>query len=127
MEQGSAINGCHRVQAVLNPRGDTEVRTGASQTPEEVRILLRTALKNLAARGHYLDPCHVVAGKAILADQPTITATERETSDPGGGGHPERRSEPVFLCCAIKFTELEAGLSARDSAGRVDFDPFHRG
>src|SRR5713226_4131087 len=109
------------MQLILDPRRDTEVRTGASQAPEKVRILLRAALQNRPLCGHDLNPGHVVAGKAVLANQPAVASAERQPPNSGSRSYAKRCSQSVLLRCAIELTEFEAGLSPRDSAARVDF------
>src|SRR5947199_10594487 len=62
-----------RMQPELERRGDAEIRAGAAQTPEQVRILLVGSADPLAVRGNEVDHDAVVDYQAVLPLQAAHT------------------------------------------------------
>ena len=80
-----------------------------------------------AVGGDHFGAEKVVAGKTVLAVEPSESAAEGEPGDSGEGDDAERGGEPVLLRAPVEFTEQEARSRADGALGGVDHDGFHRG
>ena len=71
------------MQGKLEGGHDTEADSGATQCPEQLRVLIRADTQHRAIGRHHLSGEEVVAGKAVLPHQPADPSAESEPSDSG--------------------------------------------
>ena len=108
------------MQAERERRDDAEVGAGATDRPEEIRVLGLAGAANRAVGRHDLDLEQVVDRPPEAAGQIAETAAQSQSGDPHLGDEPERRREAVELGLAIHVAEKAPGLGCRGSRLGVD-------
>jgi hypothetical protein len=116
-----------RVQAVGERGDDPEVATAAAQSPDQVRMRLRSYLQQVAVGGDQLGLDEVVAGQAVPTVQPAQAAAQCEPGDTGHRHDAERSGQTVLLRSAVEFAKGQAGARAGRAPVRVDLEPLERG
>ena len=86
IDQPACQHGSNRVETEFEGGGDPEeVGTGASQSPEEVWVLVSTDRQELTVSRDQIDGEEVIAGQPVLSHQPAEPATEGKSCDAGRG------------------------------------------
>jgi hypothetical protein len=111
-----------RVQPVLERGHDAEVSAPSLQPPEEVGVLACTGRDGLAGGRDDVSGEEVVAGRRVLAREPTEAAAEREAGDSSGGDLASRRGEPELLRLAVEVAPSGPRLRASRPRGGIDAD-----
>ena len=68
-----------RVESIFELRNDTEIRTSAADTPEQLNVFVGTRRDELSVRGNDVDRQDVIAGKSVFTVQPAVPSTERKS------------------------------------------------
>ena len=113
------------MQPVDERRDDGEVAAAAPQAPQQVGVLVRSDLQDIAVGGDDLRADQVVAGEAVARVEPTEPATEGQPGDAGAGHHAERGGEFVTLRRSVELPEQQPGPGVRDPLGRIDGHVLH--
>ena len=124
IEHAAAKHGTELMQAILERRDDAEIAAAAAHAPEQIRVLLLARLEQSAVRGDNVDGNHVVAGQAVLADQPAHATAKGQSGDTRGGDHTHRCRQPEGLRLAVEFADGEAGFGSHCLRDRIDANPF---
>ena len=114
-----------RVQPEIECRRDPEVRTGATKTPEQVRVFFIADVAHRAVRGHEFYREQVVDREAVLWLEAAHAASEREPRDPGVTDDADRTRESVLVRSAVELLEQRASLHSRDPLSWIDLDGPH--
>src|SRR3989442_263318 len=115
------------VQPELERGRDPEVRPSASQTPEELRVVLVAYVAQNAIRGHKIDREQVVDREPVLPLEAAHAAAEREPGDARVSDDADRAREPVLLRGAVQLLEEGAAFDSRGPPRRIDFHCAHPG
>ncbi len=114
-----AAVGDHRVERVqpeLERGGDAEVRAGAAQAPEELRVLVLARTHLAAVRRDEVDREQAVDREPERALEPAEPAAERQAGDAGVRHGADRAGERVLLRRVVELAQQAAG---RDDAPRA--------
>src|SRR5439155_1649378 len=103
-----------QVQPEIECRRDHEVRTGATKTPEQVRVFFIADVAHRAVRGPEFSREQVVDREAVLWLEAAHATSEREPRDPGVTDDADRTRESVLLRSAVEVLEQRASLHSRD-------------
>ena len=103
----------------------TEVAAAAAHAPEQIRVFLLARLEQSSVRGDDIHGDHIVAGQAVLADQPAHAAAEGQSGDACGGDHAHRGRQAEGLRFAVEFADGEAGFGSHSARGRIDTNTLH--
>lgn len=87
-----------------------EVAAAATESPEEVRVLVLAGGQVLAVRRDQICGCEVVTGQAVLAAEMTDAATERQPRDSRLRDDPTGRRQPEGLGFVVHVRPRGAGL-----------------
>jgi hypothetical protein len=115
------------MEPILERRDDAEVAAPAPQRPEEIGVLRRAGLLELAVGRHHVGGDQVVDGEPVLAHQPAQAAAQRQPADPRVGDGAAGRGEPERLRLMIELAPEHAALRPGRAGGRVHVDALHRG
>ena len=115
------------VRTERKARHHAEVAASALERPEQIRMLARRHLEDLAGCGDDLEGLEVVARQAVLARQPPDAAAERESGDAGLGHDAGRDGEPVRSGGGVDVAQQAAALDMHESVLHVDLDAAHAG
>ena len=116
----------HRVEAKLELGDDAEVAAAAANPPEEIGVLGRACLHELALRRDQVHGQEPVDCQPVLSLKPADAAPEREARDPGVGDDPAGCRQPELLGLAVELAPEHACLGRRGARLRIDADPLHR-
>ena len=86
-----------RMQLELEARRDAEVRAGAAEAPEQLRLLVRARPHEAPVGGHELDRAKAVDRQPEPPLEPADAATERQPGDARVADDADRADEPVLL------------------------------
>ena len=75
----------HGVELELERGHDAEVSATSSQGPEQFGVVLEVGAHELTVGGDHLRRDHAVAGQAVLARKPAVSATQGVAHDPDLG------------------------------------------
>jgi hypothetical protein len=125
--QPTCKHGSNRVQTEFQGGGDPEVGTGASQSPEEVRVLIGTDRQEVTLSRDQIDGEEVVTGQPVLSHQPAESATEGKTRDASRGDQTPRGCQAEDATLTVKLAPRRSSLSPDGAPGRIDANPFHGG
>jgi hypothetical protein len=114
-----------RVKLKIQPRRDAEVAAAAAKTPEQVRILVRTRVNDVAVRSDHLGSHQVVARQPVLCGQVADAAAKREPGDAGGADDAAGRDKTVGLRRGVEVEPCRTAAGARDPRVVVDIDLPH--
>ena len=114
------------MQRVLQRRGNAEVAAAAAQRPEQVAVLLGAGMDQMAFSGDHVGGDEVVAGKAVLAQQPADAPAQREPAKPGGGDQAAGRGQAERLRLVVEIGPRSPALRDRTAGLRIDLDCFHQ-
>ena len=117
----------HRMEPIFEGRDDAEVAAAAPQRPEEIGVLRRAGLLELAVRRHHVGGEQVVDGESVLAHQPAQAAAQRQPADPRVGDGAAGRGEPERLRLVIQLAPEHAALRPGRAGARVHVDALHGG
>src|ERR671933_2743540 len=67
---------------------DAQVAAAATQSPEEVGVLVRTSRQHVALDCNQVNRQQVIAGEAVLAHEEAMAAAERQAGDASRPGYP---------------------------------------
>ena len=109
----------------LEARRDPEVRARATQTPEQLRLLVRGGPHEAPVGCHELDRMQAVDRQAEAALEPSDAATERQPGDARVTDDPHRADEPVLLGRDIELAQQGTAAGASKPTLRVDADVIH--
>jgi hypothetical protein len=115
------------VSAVLERGDDSEIAATTAQCPEQVAVVGLTRNDELAVGGDDVGREEAVAGHPVGAAEPSLTASERETTDARGGDDPARRGKTEYLRLTIKVAPGGAATGARRARRNVHADAAHVG
>ena len=124
-EQRAAEDHADRIEAELEARHHAEVATAAADGPEQVGVLLLARGDDAALGGDQLDGDERVDRQAVLADQPTDAAAERQAGQADAAGVAEWRREPVGTRRRGVLARGQAGLGPRETPLGVDVQALH--
>ena len=125
IEHAATKHGAELMQAILERRDDTEVATATAHAPEQIRVLLLARLEQSGIRRNDVHGDHVVARKAVLADQPAHAAAKGQSGDACGGDHAHRGRQAESLRLAVEFTDGKARFGLHRARGRIDTNTLH--
>jgi hypothetical protein len=126
MEHSAAQHKADGMEAVLERRHDAEVSAAASQTPEEILVLVVGGHDDAAVGENHVGRHQVVARHPVPASQPSEPAAEGEPGDSGVGQGPAGGGETEGLGLAIEVDPLGAALGARRRPSLVDTHAVHQ-
>ena len=106
-----------RVQPELEPGRHAEVAAPAADRPEEVRMRLGIRAHQPAVRGHDLGSQQVVDRQAVLADEISDPAAQREPANADRAGI----AEPGRQAVGCRRVGVLAGSQARLGPGGASF------
>ena len=110
----------------LERRDNAEVAASAPKSPEEILVLRRMlAVSTLAVGGDDLTRQEIVDGHAVFANQPTDTASQRETADTGLRDDPAGDGETEGVRFTIEIAKRGAALDADGACRGIDMDGAH--
>ena len=115
-----------RHAAELELRDDPEVAAAAAHAPEEVGVLVRARLHELALGRDEVDRDELVDREPVLAHDPADPAAERQPGDAGVRDDPGRHREPERLRLPVELAEQDARLHARGALLGIDAHALHR-
>ena len=107
----------------LELRDDPEVAAAAAHAPEEICVLVRARLHELALGRHEIDRDELVDREPVLAHDPADPAAEREPGDAGVRDDAGRHREPERLRLLVELARAgrrpaRAPFASRDRPGR---------
>ena len=108
------------MQAEFKPGDDAEVAAAAAHRPEQVGVLFRARVAELAVRGHDVHGLHVVEREAEASRDAPEAAAEREAADPGVRHGAGRRHEAVRHRFVIGIAKQAAAFDVSPACGRID-------
>src|SRR5580700_9190281 len=85
IENAAAQDRSNVVEAIFERRDYSEVPATTAHAPEQVRVFAVAGGDEATVGSHDIHGNHVVAGKAVLADQPAHTAAKGQARDAGRG------------------------------------------
>ena len=115
-----------RLEVEGEVRDDAEVAPAASQSPEEVGVLLGAGRHELPVRRHHVALAQGVDGQPELPHQVTDAAAQRQSGDTGVADEPARRGQPELLRLAVDVRLQAAALGLDGARDRVDAGAGHR-
>ena len=115
------------VNAKLERRHHAEVRAGATNRPEEVRLHLFTRPHEATVGSHELHRCQIVERQAVSALQPPDAAAERQAGDACVADRSDRTDEAMRLGPLIQLREQCPTVGAGHPGDRVHGDATHLG
>ena len=113
------------MQLELQARGDAEVRAGAAEAPEQLRLLVRGGAHEPPVGGHELDRAEAVDRQSELALQSADTPAEGQPGDAGMADDPHGTDEPVLLGSDIELAEQRPAARPREAALGIDGHVVH--
>ena len=113
------------MEAELEPGDDAEVAATATDRPEQVRLRGRVGVDHLPVCGDHLCGEQRIDGQAVLADEETDSAAERDAADADAAGVAEADGKSVLPGRLGELARGRAGLGPRGAGRRVDVDPVH--
>ena len=114
------------VELELELGDDAEVRAGATDTPEEIRVLVLARGDELAVGGDDVDGEQLVDGQPEFPHQPADPTAERESGEAGMRNDSGRHREPELLRLAVELAQKDSRLCARGPLLWIDADSLHR-
>jgi hypothetical protein len=114
----------HHVEPKLDRRDDAEVSAAAAERPKELLVRHGARAVELPVGGHDLGADQIVDREPVLAHEPTQTAAEGETGDPGVRNRAACGCETVRLSLPIELTPQRAALRRNSSRRGVDTNAF---
>ena len=119
MEQGSAINGRHRVQPVLNPRRDTEVRARASQAlkKSDHKAALKRIDEGIKAIRRFLADYQQEESEEDCTELQSLVRWRREVEREQPMGPLEKLEQQLEL--SVELEDYEEAARIRDQIRRL--------
>jgi hypothetical protein len=114
-----------REEPEVEPCGDAEVPTAATQAPQQLSVLVLSHLEHGAVGRDELRPDQVVARQTVLRRKVADPAAERETGDARRHDDAARRDEARGLRRRVEVSPRGATAGVRDPARGVDPDLSH--
>src|SRR5215207_2824509 len=127
IDQPACQHGSNRVETEFQGGGDPEVGTGASQSPEEVWVLVGTDRHEVALSRDQIDGEEVITGQPVLSHQPAESATEGKSRDAGRGDQAPRGCQAEDAGLTVKLAPRHPSLSPNGVLRRIDANTFHGG
>src|SRR4051812_24865043 len=104
---------------------DAEIAAATTQTPEQVRILLRRGHHLATVGRHHLGAQQIVAGIAELALDPAAAAAERQPRDPGRRGAAAGHGEAELRGGPVELAPVEPGFRPAGPCHWIDLELLH--
>ena len=114
-----------RMEVELQARHDAEVRAGAAQAPEQLRLLVRARPHEPPVGGHELDRAEAVDRQPEVALEPADPAAEGQPGHAGMADDADRTDEAMLLGRDVKLAEERSPARPRDAGRRVDAHIVH--
>src|SRR5215210_1401343 len=108
------------MEPILEGGGDAEIAAAATQSPEEVGVLVRTSRQHVALGCNQVNRQQVIAGEAVLTHEKAMAATERQASDAGRAGYPAGSCQTKGLRLMIEVSPGDPTLGADCLAHRIN-------
>jgi hypothetical protein len=110
----------HRVQVEIEGRDDTEIAAAPAHAPQQVRVLFRARVQDLATPGDDLRRTDVVECEPETPRHPTESAANGQATDAGVRHRARRRHQPLRHRLAVEIAEQAAAGNPRDTPAGVD-------
>ena len=110
------------MEAEFEPGDDAEVAATATDRPEQVRLRGRVGVDQLPVCGDHLCGEQRIDRQAVLADEETDAAAERNAADADAAGIAEADGKTMFAGRLGERARGRAGLRPRGARGGVDVD-----
>jgi hypothetical protein len=114
-----------RMEPELERGHDPEVRAGAADAPEELRMLVLAGADQVAVGRDQLDGEEVVDRQPEPTLQPAHAAAEGQPPDAGVRDHADRADEAVLLCRVVELGQQRAATDTRGARSRLDLGAAH--
>src|SRR6478752_3290297 len=113
------------MQAKLERTHYPEIAAAAAEGPEQIGIFGFAGAHELALSRHHIGRDQVIGGKPELAAEPSETAAQGESGDPGCRVDPEGSGKSKGLCFFVKVSEGSARFHPCSTGSGVDPDGTH--
>src|SRR5687768_18497733 len=107
------------MQPELEVGHDAEIATTTAHGPEQISVLLRARVPQLAIRIHDVDGFEIVDREAELASQPPEPAAEREPADARVRDGAEWCGQTLRQAFVVHLPEQRAALHPRAALLRI--------
>ena len=114
-----------RMEVEFQARHDAEVRTGAAQAPEQLRLLVRARPHEPPVGSHELDRAEAVDRQPEPALEPADTTAESQSGHAGMTDDADRTDETMLLRSDIELAEERSPARPRNARRGVDADIVH--
>ena len=112
IEDAAAQNRSDLVKAILERGDNPEVPATTAHAPVQILVFAVVGGEQATVGGHDIHRNHIVAGEAVLADQPAHAAAKRQAGNAGRRDHAHRGGETEGLGFTIELAMVRPG-SAR--------------
>src|SRR5258705_6734665 len=113
------------MQAKLERTHYPEIAAASAEGPEQIGIFGFARAHELALSRHHVGRDQVIGGKSELAAEPSETAAQGESGDPGCRVDPEGSGKSKGLRLFVELSQGSARFHPCSTGSRVDADRTH--
>src|SRR5919199_1757363 len=108
------------MEPILEGGCNAEIAAAATQSPEEVGVLVRTSRQHVPVGRNQVNRQQVIAGEAVLAHEEAMAAAERQAGDASRPGYPTGGCQTKGLRLMIEVSPGGPTLGADRLAFRIN-------